>query len=302
MENSIISGAFDLHVHTSPDYQLRKLDDVEMAKQVIAAGMGGYAIKSHSGCTTDRAHIINQMFPACKAIGTITLNNYHGGLNPLAVELAARMGAKIVWFPTTDSASAFDGYTSDTTRRNGYAGILMGLIEKGIDLKPVKVLDENGEILPAVYDVLEIIRQNDLILGTGHLVTEEIFALVKAARKQGVRKIVITHISSKSPFRACVGRDMHDLDVQRELLDLGVYMEHSALPVLRGWLPIENMIAQIKQAGPDRVIVSSDLGQADGKYPVEGFLEFCNKLLEFGISEKDVRKMIVHTPTGLLEL
>lgn len=301
MDNSIISGAYDLHVHTAPDYITRKLDDVEMAQRVNQSGMTGYAIKSHSGCTADRAHIINKMFPDCRAIGTLTLNNYQGGLNPLAVDIAARMGIKIVWFPTTDSEAAFKGFSADPAKRNGYAGILWNLFDRNIRPSPVKVLDENGEVLPAVYDVLDVIHQYDLIMGTGHLTTPEVFALVKAAKKMNIRKTVITHVSSKSPFRNVVGRDLRSLDVQRELLEYGVYMEHSGLPVLRGWLPAEEMIAQIRQAGPDRVLLSSDLGQADGKYPDEGFLEFCNRLVEGGLPEEDVRKMIVQVPAALLE-
>jgi hypothetical protein len=99
----LIKGAYDLHVHSAPDVLPRKMDDIEMAQRIIDAGMAGYAIKSHYFCTAERAALINKMYPQCNALGAITLNSSVGGINPTAVEMAARAGAKIVWFPTCDS-------------------------------------------------------------------------------------------------------------------------------------------------------------------------------------------------------
>jgi hypothetical protein len=110
---NLLKGAYDLHVHSAPDVLPRMMDDIEMAQRIIASGMAGYAIKSHYFCTSERAELIRKMFPKCNAIGTITLNSSVGGINPSAVEMAGRSGAKIVWFPTCDSqhelAHVFNG-------------------------------------------------------------------------------------------------------------------------------------------------------------------------------------------------
>lgn len=301
MENSIISGAYDLHIHTAPDYEARKLDDVEMAQRIISSGMSGYVIKSHASSTTDRAYLVNKMFPECKAVASITLNQFQGGLNPLAVDIAALLGAKIVWFPTTDSTLSFERHEADPDRRTGYSGILRQLGDRNISCFPVRILDGNNKVLPEVRDVLDVICKHDLILGTGHLSTSEVFALVKAAREQGVRKIIITHVSS---YRPGINdkQSLRDVEVQRELLKYNVYIEHCSLPVFLGRIPIEKVAAQIKEVGPDRIVLSSDLGRIKNPYPDAGFLEYCNKLLENGISESDVRKMIVHNPAALLDL
>ena len=74
-----------------------------MAQRIIAAGMKGYAIKSHYFCTSERAQLVRKIYPQCNAIGAVTLNSAVGGINPMAVEMAGRSGAKIVWFPTVDS-------------------------------------------------------------------------------------------------------------------------------------------------------------------------------------------------------
>ena len=44
-----LRGCCDLHVHTGPDIVPRKLGGMEMARQASAAGMRGFAVKSHVG-------------------------------------------------------------------------------------------------------------------------------------------------------------------------------------------------------------------------------------------------------------
>lgn len=72
------------------------MDDLEMAQRIVACGMAGYAIKSHYFCTAERATLIKTLYPACGAVGTITLNSSVGGINPMAVEMGARGGARLV--------------------------------------------------------------------------------------------------------------------------------------------------------------------------------------------------------------
>jgi hypothetical protein len=89
-------------VHTGPDVFQRKIDDMDLAERVQKLGMKGFGIKSHYFCT-ERARLVNKIYPDVHAVGAITLNYSVGGMNPLAVELAARDGAKIVWIPTFDA-------------------------------------------------------------------------------------------------------------------------------------------------------------------------------------------------------
>ena len=41
MKDSIITGAYDLHVHPGPDVMPRKFDDFELAERVVDSGMAG---------------------------------------------------------------------------------------------------------------------------------------------------------------------------------------------------------------------------------------------------------------------
>ena len=102
----LVRGAFDLHVHIAPDVMQRRITDLQLARRFRDAGLAGFALKSHYVPTAERAAVLNEaMDGAVAVIGTLTLNAAVGGMNPLAVEIAAREGARIVWLPTLDAAN-----------------------------------------------------------------------------------------------------------------------------------------------------------------------------------------------------
>ena len=93
----LVRGAFDLHVHVAPDVMQRRITDLQLARRFRDAGLAGFALKSHYVPTAERAAVLNEaMDGAVQVIGTLTLNAAVGGMNPLAVEIAAREGARIV--------------------------------------------------------------------------------------------------------------------------------------------------------------------------------------------------------------
>ena len=59
--DSLIKGAYDLHVHSAPDILPRLMDDLDMIGRIRESGMAGYVIKSHYFCTAERATLINTM-------------------------------------------------------------------------------------------------------------------------------------------------------------------------------------------------------------------------------------------------
>ncbi len=289
----LIKGAYDLHVHSAPDVLPRRMDDLEMAERIIDSGMAGYAIKSHYFCTSERAQLVKKQFPGCDAVGTVTLNSSVGGINPAAVEMAARSGAKLVWFPTCDSAHelshVFDG---DPNKKLPYwAQILIRMREEGIKTPEISVL-EDGKLSDATCDVLDIIARYDIILATGHVSHKEAFALVKAAAERGVKKIIVTHVDFPTTF--------YTVDEQKELAGYGAYMEHCYTTFATGKVDFNITLGQIRALGAERVILSTDLGQKTAKYPDEGMLEFAEGLYENGFSEKEIRDMAVVNPGILL--
>ena len=99
-------GGYDVHVHVNPEVIRRRIDDVDFARRFADLGLAGFVLKSHYVPTAERAAVVRGVVPEVDVLGSIALNNAVGGLNPLAVEIAEREGARIVWLPTVDAANA----------------------------------------------------------------------------------------------------------------------------------------------------------------------------------------------------
>jgi hypothetical protein len=291
--HALLNGAYDLHVHSAPDVLPRKMDDLEMAARVIASGMKGYAIKSHYFCTSERAQIIRTLYPRCNAIGTITLNSAVGGINPMAVEMAGRSGARIVWFPTVDSEHEQEHLAHSPSGKLPYwAKIQQQMMADGIVSPTIRIL-EGGKLKDEVMAVLDVIARFRMILATSHLSKAETFALVRAARERKVERIVITHVDFPSTF--------YSIEEQKELLKFGAFVEHCYTTPATGKVAWDIVIGQIRAIGAERTLLSTDLGQATGVFPDEGIALFAEKLLGNGFSEADIRTMIVRNPASLIE-
>lgn len=291
----LIQGAYDLHVHSAPDVMPRKMDDLEMAQRVIQSGMAGYALKSHYFCTAERATLSKKLYPECDSIGTITLNGSVGGINPMAVEMAARAGAKLVWFPTCDSAyEQAHTFTGDPNKRLPFwAGIVMAMKEEGISAPPISIVDENGALTPETHKVLDVIAKHGMILTTGHISHEETFALVKSAAKEhGVKRIIITHVDFPTTY--------YEIEDQKKLADYGAYMEHCYTTYATQKVDYAVTLEMIKALGPEHVVLSTDLGQPAGIFPDEGLETFATKLHEDGFTVEQVRQMTVYNIRKLL--
>ena len=216
----LIKGAYDLHVHSAPDVLPRKMNDIEMAKRIRESGMGGYAIKSHFFCTSERAELMHELYPDVDYIGTITLNSSVGGVNPTAMEMAARSGAKLVWFPTCDSeherAHTFNG--DPNKKLPFWARIILEMKQAGIEAPTVTCLDEKGNLKQNVLDTLDIIAKYNIILTTGHISHQEAYKLIPEAAKRGVKNMIITHVTFPT---TC-----YSIDDQKMFASYGAKMEH----------------------------------------------------------------------------
>jgi len=58
----------------------------------------------------------------------------------------------------------------------------------------------------------------------------------------------------------------------------------------------------IDAIGPDHTSIGSDLGQVGNPLPMDAYLQICEQLLDSGISEADLRTMVVDNPSRLLGL
>ena len=182
----LVRGGVDYHVHIAPDFVARRITDVQLARRCLETGQAGFGLKSHYSSTAERAQVVAEAVPGVTVLGAITLNRSIGGLNPLAVEIAAREGARIVWFPTVSSVNEqHEVLAADPEGKVPvWVRFELSLREAGLACEPVPVVDEQGALLPEAHEVLEVVARHQMVLCTGHLSRDEIFALVDGSGRR----------------------------------------------------------------------------------------------------------------------
>ncbi|MHB8619823.1 MAG: DUF6282 family protein [Chloroflexota bacterium] len=290
---ALLRGAFDTHVHSGPDVLPRKFDDVELAERSRASGMAGFVLKSHYVCTADRAALIRKVFPDVRAFGGLALNNAVGGLNPIAVDIAGRLGNKVVWLPTVDSANELENVAGqrDESKLPYWMGIAREMRAMGIAGSWLSVT-EGGQVRPELRQCLELIAKHDMVLATGHISPAEMLPVVKAAREAKVQRIVITHPEFPTTLLS--------IDQQKELARYDVFFERCFTTPNSGKIPWEHVYENIRQLGASTTILATDLGQSTNPYVDEGLAIFISRVVDAGFSEQAVRDMVSHNPASLL--
>jgi hypothetical protein len=284
-----LRGAYDTHIHVAPDVVPRIVDDVTLAHRFADLGMDGFILKSHYTSTAERAGVVRAAVPGIHALGAIVLNRAVGGMNPLAVEVAAREGARTVWLPTVDSVN--ESHEREAVGGTGSAKVpvwvklQLELREQGIEIPPVPVVDEGGAVLPETRAVLERIAHHGLLLATGHLARDEIFSVVDAALEHGVEQIVITH-----PEFPAQNLSVAD---QRALAGRGALLERCMTTPHTGKIAWEEWIAHIRETGPEHSVLSTDLGQVFNPPVEDGMGIMVDRLLAAGFNDEEVQVMAV---------
>jgi hypothetical protein len=269
-----LEGAVDLHVHSAPDVDARRYNDLELAREAAQARMRAIVIKSHQNSTVERAWLVSRCVPGIEVFGGLVLNETVGGLNPAAVRLAVSMGARQIWMPTRSARNH--------RRYDGLAG-------------GISILDENERLAPAVDEILRAVAGSGCVLGTGHLSPAETFALVNRAREIGDVKILVTHPEWPPTFLS--GSE------QKELAARGnVTFERCFVSTTHrcGFVPFETIEQAIIETGVENTVLSTDLGQPDTPPPVDGMRLYAERLRSSGFSVDDVRRMMQANPAHLL--
>jgi hypothetical protein len=284
---ALVRGAVDYHVHVAPDFVSRRITDIELARRCLETGQAGFGLKSHYSPTAERARVVAEAVPGVVVLGTITLNRSVGGLNPLAVEVAARQGARVVWFPTVSAVNE----QNEVLKPGAHAKVPvwvafeLSLREAGVPVDPVPVVDGRGALLPEARDVLDVVARNDLVLCTGHLGRDEIFALVEVAAEHGIRDIVVTH--PEFPSQSI------DPDDQVALSELGAVMERTFTTPYTGKVSWDRVFEATRAVGPEKTVWATDLGQTANPPVEDGLALMADAFLADGFTEEEIHTMAV---------
>ena len=288
-----VKGGYDLHVHSGPDVMKRIGSDLQIAAAFAECGLGGYVIKHHYVASGGRAALAREAVPAVKTMGSITLNAAVGGMNALAVEMAARDGISLVWFPTVDAVNEAENRPefAPGIAPPQWMRLQDELAEEGIAKGPVPVVDADGKLLPETIDVIKIIARNDLILATGHLSRDEIFAVVDEAIAQGVQRIVVTH--PEFPTQNI------SLEDQMLLAERGAMLERCFVTYHTGKYNWMQMLDNVRACGLERSFFASDLGQPKNPPVEDGLAMMADKAFEAGFTDDEVHQLTVVNPERL---
>lgn len=280
-------GVIDMHVHSHPDVFGRNMDDIDVAQLARSRGMRGLLLKNHISETASRAALVMKVVPGIEVFGGIVLNNAVGGVNPNAVEWMHRVyggRGKVVWLPTFES----DKHVKTFGKPDA----------KGLTVAP------NGQVSPAMEEILKIIARENLVLATGHVHPEEILAVVKKGKELGVRNMIITHALTNVPgLTMAQAKEVTSNGAMIEICFLQFQAGPNApLAFLTHWTQINaRHVAQaVKEFGAGSVVVSTDLGQSANITHPDGIEVAIAAMKKEGISDGDIDTMMRKNPAKLL--
>jgi hypothetical protein len=251
-----------------------------------SAGLTGIVLKAHEGSTVEAAAALTATHPPLRVAGGVVLNRFVGGINVKAVEVAIALGARCVWLPTIDADDHVRVYGATGRYDAQPGGARAG--------EPVRVLDGDGALLPAVVEVLELARDAGVGVATGHAGAPAIEQLTAAAQRLGFEQLLVQHPCFSTP-------GLSD-DQIHAAVRTGALVELTYLSVSPRWAAttLERCAAVFAAAGADAVIVSSDAGQRDSPAPPDALRWFAQSLHEHGVPAADLRRALTDNPARWL--
>ncbi|WP_432839736.1 DUF6282 family protein [Dactylosporangium sp. CA-092794] len=268
----------------------RRITHAEAAEQAAALGFRAIVVKCHYHDTvTD----VLSMAPLLSGVSTrvyggIALNSQVGGLNPHAVDRCLRMGGRVIWFPTISSPAHLCHAAEDPAVQSHFQPL--GMMQSD----EVPIFGPDGDLLPAVYTIIEQAKEAGALISTGHLGPEAARALVEAAAAAGHRRLILSHPN-------------YVVDVGAKdaiaMAELGAVIEHEVAMYHNDKIfPLQVLLDWIELVGPEHTALGSDLGQVGNPLPMEGYLAIVGRLLDSGVPERDIRLMVHDNPARLIGL
>lgn len=290
MKTLTLDGVCDSHIHPAPDCIDRIGDDLEIAKRACEHGMKAIVYKNVFEPTVSRAWHTMQIYPGIRVFGGVVLDHFVGGLNPTSVEASIALGAKFVWLPVFHARG--HGIAFGEIGSFGY----VDNENKGQKLEPISILDTEDCLVPAVKDILDMCKQRDVILATGHITAEESLKLVRYAKSEGYSKILVNHPFFKVPHMS--------LDTIKELSSLGAYIEFCSTEVcpIPGGGDINNYVKAINMCNQERLLIASDAGHNRMGWPDDALRVFAQQIAYAGVPVEKVRTMLTDNYYRLLNI
>lgn len=284
IENDILEGACDHHIHAYPDFVYRAQDMIEVSIEAAQAKMRAVGFKDHFFNTAGCAYLTQKYIDFMVKKGDLqnSIEVYGGiGINfrmdVAMIETALRYpNMKMIWFPTFQST----GYYKALGQKGG-----------------IPLIDEKGKVTPEVEKVLELSVKHKVGIGLGHTDFKELYPVAKRAKEIGARTVLDHPLLELNKLT---------FDEIKELASTGTYVGTYCQPMIPSiYQPVADpfeTVNLIKIVGADKCIIGGDFGQVLHVKSIEGNRIFIRALLGFGITKEDIVKMFKHNPAKLLWL
>ena len=292
-DRELLQGVIDMHLHALPCLLDRPFDEIDIAIQARDAGFRALVLKSIFTSNADRVELIRKCVPGIDLFGGVVFNHTVGGLNPIAMRAAMGFGAKVVWMPTVHAANHINYFGAAT-----YPWVKHQRLKTFAQAKvePIRLIDEHGKLHREVVEIIELAAEAGIVIATGHIAVDEIFALLARCREIGFDRVVCTHVGWHATDWS--------LDDMKRMAELGAILEFTINPCMpaRQRSNPADFAKRILEVGAEHCITSTDLGQLDNAHPVEGYRMFLRILMDNGLSDHDIDLVARRNPARLLDL
>jgi hypothetical protein len=153
--------------------------------------------------------------------------------------------------------------------------------------------------------ILDLVAEHDVVLNTGHVSAPEALRLATEARRRGVRRVLVpangypaSAVGALAEAGALAEFSFFFLTHATRVGLTHVDAEAHRAPQV----DLDAVVAAIRAATPDRVVLSSDCGVSLLPPPVEGLREFLLLLAHTGFTEAELRRMVADNPARLFRV
>jgi hypothetical protein len=274
----LLKGALDLHFHMDPWTPNARTGQAGIAEVRVARerGMRGLVIKDHNEPTAPLAYHLRPEMPSFELYGGFVMNLPNGGINPAGVEFMATQikgePGRIVWMPAGDTAKeARESKNPD---------------------RPFVAVSRNGELLPAVKEVIGIVAKHNLVIASGHIVPEEALMVFREAKRQGVQHMIATHAFDLAGKMT--------VEQMQEAAKLGAFIEFDFRNTLEG-----GRMDAIRKVGPEFCFLSefwTKAGPPREYAGPDGIGAFAEVMRAHGFTDRELDLMFKENPAKALGL
>ncbi len=278
LTDPILKGSIDIHAHFGPDSYDRQWDAFQIAKLASERGMRGLVLKNHWAESSGLAYLVRKYagVAGLEVFGGLVLNVPEGGINPQAVRYFAEVeGAygRVVWLPTHDSEHE---------------------VKYLMQSRPYVIVSKDGVLLPQLLEVLDLIKQYDLTLATGHVSSQEMLQILREAKSRGITKIIVTHPDLGPQYTEAT------IDELKQAIALGGYIEVTSGELTRETR--QHFVDLIRKLGARHCFVASDSGLVGSQNHPDAIVLAIRSLREAGFSEADLDLLFRKNPAYLVGL